>query len=590
MRALSSTQRLGNAWGRALTLGVTILLTQASFAANPKIAKDFPVTEPGKTVDVIVQFRQVPAEAQHAKVRGRGGELKHELSASKASAYSLPAEALESLADDPDVTYISPDRPVRGASFEYAAPSVSADLAWKAGWDGRGIGVAIIDSGVDSTLPDLWIAGSPGKSRVVYSEDFTGSGNTKDAHGHGTHVAGLVAGNGAASTGSLFTTTFKGSAPQANLISLKVLDSQGMGTESAVINAIQRAIALKKTYNIRVINLSLGRPVFEAYNLDPLCLAVEAAWKAGIVVVVAAGNDGRDNTYGTEGYGLIASPANDPYVITVGAMKTAGTASRGDDTVASYSSKGPTAIDHFAKPDLVAPGNRSVSLLDMSGSFPKTYPANMIALNEYTVLKAPASSPSYYKLSGTSMATPVVSAAAALLLQQDASLTPDQVKARLMKTASKNFPVYSVSVDPVTGATYQSQYDIFTIGAGYLDISAALASTEKASGTALSPRAAYNATTGQVTLVFDPSAVWGTSAAWGSRMAWGSTVFLSGTSAVWGAASAWGSSGTQGFGAIWGSSAAWGSKTAGKASTTSINAATGVASPESINIAIYGDN
>jgi serine protease AprX len=113
-----------------------------------------------------------------------------------------------------------------------------------------------------------------------------------------------------------------GIAPGANLLDLRVLDANGQGSDSAVIAAIETAIALKSKYNVRVINLSLGRPVYESYKLDPLCQAVEAAWKAGIVVVVAAGNDGRDNSFGNDGYGTISSPANDPYVITVGAMKT----------------------------------------------------------------------------------------------------------------------------------------------------------------------------------------------------------------------------------------------------------------------------
>src|SRR5207244_2388072 len=130
--------------------------------------------------------------------------------------------------------------------------------------------------------------------------------------------------------------------------------------------ALQTAIYLKNTYNIRVINLSLGRPVFESYQLDPLCQAVEAAWNAGIVVVAAAGNYGRDNLQGTRGYGTIASPGNDPRVITVGATNTHATASLTNDTVASYSSKGPTAVDHVVKPDLVAPGNGVVSLLASS--------------------------------------------------------------------------------------------------------------------------------------------------------------------------------------------------------------------------------
>ena len=134
-----------------------------------------------------------------------------------------------------------------------------------------------------------------------------------------------------------------GIAPGANLLNFRVLDANGNGSDSSVIAAIEQAIALKNKYNIRVINLSLGRPVFESYTQDPLCQAVEAAWKAGIVVVVAAGNDGRDNSFGNEGYGTIMAPGNDPYVITVGAMRSMGTPSRTDDLVASYSSKGPIA-------------------------------------------------------------------------------------------------------------------------------------------------------------------------------------------------------------------------------------------------------
>ena len=129
-----------------------------------------------------------------------------------------------------------------------------------------------------------------------------------------------------------------------------------------MIAAIGRAIELKDTYGIRVINLSLGRPIFESYKKDPLCQAVERAWKAGIVVVVAAGNQGRNNMFGTDGYGTILSPANDPYVITVGAMSDMSTSNRSDDQLASYSSKGPAVVDHVVKPDLVAPGNQIISL------------------------------------------------------------------------------------------------------------------------------------------------------------------------------------------------------------------------------------
>ena len=217
-----------------------------------------------------------------------------------------------------------------------------------------------------------------------------------------------------------------------------------------MIAAILRAIQLKATYNIRVINLSLGRAVVESYTLDPLCQAVEAAWKAGIVVVVAGGNEGRNDTAHTHGYGTIAAPGNDPYVITVGAMKGMGTSVRTDDFVASYSGKGPTAVDHIVKPDLVAPGNRVVSILAPNSTLDLMFPADEV-FNR-----------AYFTLSGNSMAAPMVSGAAALMLEKQPGLTPDQVKARLMKTASKQFPVSSVAMDPVTGVTYVNYYDVFT--------------------------------------------------------------------------------------------------------------------------------
>ena len=301
---------------------------------------------------------------------------------------------------------------------------------------------------------------------------------TDDLYGHGTHVAGIVAGNGADSICTTCTRTMKGIAPNANLINLRVLDENGNGTDSDVIAAIDQAIALASTYNIRVINLSVGGPVLESSAQDPLCQAVEAAWQAGIVVDVAAGNDGRDNSVGNNGYGTITSPGNDPFVITVGAMKDEGTPNRTDDLIASYSSKGPTGIDNYVKPDIVAPGNLTVSLLaNINDTLPTTEPTALIPNTYYNSAGDGSPSTVYYTLSGTSMATPVVSGAVALLLQQDPSLTPDQVKARLMRTAYKTFPTSSQATDPTTGIVYTSYYDIFTIGAGYLDIGAALADT-----------------------------------------------------------------------------------------------------------------
>jgi serine protease AprX len=374
-------------------------------------------------------------------------------------------------------------------------------------------------------------------------------------------VAGAIAGIGKDSKGK-----YKGVAPGANIIGLRVLDDNGAGRDSDVIAAIDRAIALKSTYNIRVINLSLGRPVMESYTRDPLCQAVEKAWKAGIVVVVAAGNNGRDNTQNTSGYGTITSPGNDPHVITVGAMKNMGTVSRADDQIASYSSKGPTLIDHVVKPDIVAPGNRVIGVSTKGDSrLEKSYPGNRQGA-------------AYFRMSGTSMATPVVSGAVALMLEKEPGLTPDQVKARLMKSATKSFPSYSVATDPVTGQVFTSQYDIFTVGAGYLDIWEALQATETGTARATSPKATFDSASGSVGLLCDKSALWGDSALWGETTLWGETiwsacstsitwgtsavwgtrVFVNGSSTLWGTDVVWGTQSMSGFSALWGESTLWG--------------------------------
>jgi len=253
----------------------------------------------------------------------------------------LDGPGILSLSNNSNVVYISTDRPLT-PTLSNAAPAVNAFAAWQSGYSGAGVGVALIDSGI-SSHPDL-NGGFLGLSRVVWNQSFVpGNLSANDQFGHGTHVAGLIAGNGASSTGPQYSHTFEGIAPRASIINLRVLDQNGSGTDSAVIAAINQAIALKSSFNIRVINLSLGRAVYESYKLDPLCQAVEAAWKSGIVVVVAAGNNGRFQS--TNGYATVTSPGNDPYVITVGAMKTMGTPTRVDDLIASYSSKGPTAID-----------------------------------------------------------------------------------------------------------------------------------------------------------------------------------------------------------------------------------------------------
>lgn len=533
---------------------VGVLTAVAGMAfAGPKLAPDLKADASGM-VDVIIQFNGAPTK-QELKKLGPYGQIKKIFNGINAANLSLPLSVVQSLESDPAIKYISPNRNMAG-SLDLVDPTVGATVAWQYGYDGTGVGVAIIDSGV-TLKNDLKTKDTLG-SRVVYSESFVSGGDPSDLYGHGTHVAGIVGANGADSTGPSFTRTFKGVAPNVNIINLKVLDQNGAGQEADVIAAIQRAIQLQSTYNIRVINVSLGHAVYESYTLDPLCQALEQAWKSGIVVVVAAGNYGRDNSRGTHGYGTIASPGNDPYVITVGATKMNGTPTPVDDTVASYSSKGPTLVDHIAKPDLVAPGNSIISLLaSPTCTLITTYPRTQVTSTAYETLGTYSTGPgSYFRLSGTSMATPVVSGAAALLIQQQPSLTPDQIKARLMKTASKTLPQFSNGIDALSLINYSSQADIFTVGAGYLNIAAALASTDTVTLPALSPVATYNPTTKTVTILRDFSVVWGDSVIWGDSVVWGAVVFngsVNGTSVVWGSSVVWGDSTNTAFSVVWGS-------------------------------------
>ncbi len=546
----------------SLVIVVFSLVAMAS-AKNEKLSPELRRQTTLGSVDVIVQFHSRLSIRHHQMMASRGGRLENELRVVNAATYTVPASALKLLANDPDVAYISPNRPLKAMgtatattnTLDYHTDTVNAPYAWGLGLDGTGIGVAIIDSGIYD-MSDLHGAGKglSGGTRIVYNQNFTSLSfwDTTDHYGHGTHVAGIVGGDGNNSTGSQYFYTFNGIAPNVNLINLRVLDQNGAGTDSEVISAIQTAIILKPFFNIRVINLSLGRPVYESYTLDPLCQAVEAAYQAGIVVVASAGNDGRDNSAGTSGYGTITAPANDPYVITVGAMKSMGTPSRADDQIATYSSKGPTAIDHLAKPDLVAPGNDVISLYNSGLALAKLYPANEVAKSIYQSNNGNGISNTYFVLSGTSMAAPMVSGAAALMLQQNPALTPDQVKATLMQTASKTFPQFSTYTDPTTNITYTDQYDLFTVGAGYLDIQAALQSTDLSTGFARSPVVTFDSTTQNVYFVADSFAVWGGSSDWSSFAVWGGSAFNTSQFAVWGGSNPYASF------AVWGGSAPWG--------------------------------
>ena len=375
-------------------------------------------------VRVIVQ-----ADASGLKsVRGRlQRALRREVDG--AAALELTRDEFNRLAKDPSVAHISQDLPVV-ADMAVTNKVTRADSIWAGtsgllgiggtpGYKGSGIGVAVIDSGI---APHSAIG-----TRVVARVNLVSSepGVTGDPFGHGTHVAGMVGG------ANLKTTTAYtgGSAPAVKFIDIRVLGRTGVGYTSDVLAGIDWAIANRTKYGIRVINLSLGHGVAESAATDPLCIAVDRAVKAGIVVVTSAGNYGVTST-GAPILGGITSPGNSPAAITVGALDTKGTADRSDDVVAAYSSKGPTRFDFTVKPDVVAPGTRIVSL-EASGSYiAKTYP-------QYHIAGSGANA--YLRLSGTSMSAAVVSGGVALLLNAEPSLSPAQVKV-VLQTGARFLP------------------------------------------------------------------------------------------------------------------------------------------------------
>ena len=354
--------------------------------------------------------------------------------------FEVGSNTLESLAGDAEIDHLSGDTPVQSA-LDVTAETVGATIAWSGlddlpGLTGRGVTIAVIDSGV--------AAHDALEERVIHSVDFVRSGGRGADHfGHGTHVAGIIAGNGASPDGS----RYRGIAPGASLINLRVLGPDGSGDTSDVVEAIDWAIEYRSRYRIRVINLSLGRPVTESYRDDPLAEAVERATAAGIVVVASAGNAGKteDGTPVAQG---IVSPGNSPYALTVGALNTRQTRWRSDDVVATYSSRGVTAIDGVLKPDLVAPGNRIVSLEAPGSALVRDFPSAHVA---------GSGRDAYFLMSGSSMATAVVSGAVALLLEANPSLNPLGVKAALQLTAA-----------PVDGA------GLIDAGAGSLNVVSAL--------------------------------------------------------------------------------------------------------------------
>ncbi len=307
---------------------------------------------------------------------------------------------------------------IRAAGGDQAAgndPDVAAGPSG-ANLTGAGIGVALIDSGVAP------VAGLSEPGKVIYGPDLSFESQSPnlrdlDTYGHGTHMAGIIAGHDPATvTGGA---RFDGVAPGAHLISLKVAASDGATDVSQVIAAIDWVVAHRNDtgLNIRVLNLSFGTDSVQAADLDPLSFAVEQAWNKGIVVVVAAGNDGLSAT-------SLTMPAVNPDVIAVGAADSMGTDSRADDTVADFTNRG-NLLRH---PDLLAPGRSIVSLRDPGSYIDTTYPAARLSTTADPAQR-------FFRGSGTSQATAMVSGSVALLLQQRPTLTPDQVKNLLMATA-----------------------------------------------------------------------------------------------------------------------------------------------------------
>ncbi len=353
---------------------------------------------------------------------------------------------LKALAANPAVVAVDFDRPIGTSNYRTALTIGARPVQTGFGLTGAGIGVAVIDSGITPWHDDLTNRRSStsypwGNQRVSAFVDFV-NGHTApyDDEGHGTHVAGIIAGNGYDSLGQK-----AGVAPDASLVSLKVLDATGGGTISNILAAFDWILANHTQYNIRVVNMSVGAGIHESYWTDPLTLAAKRLVDAGVVVVAAAGNAGK-NKAGQAQYGGISAPANAPWVITVGASSTQGTPNRADDIVANFSSRGPTFKDWAAKPDLVAPGTGTVSLANPQSTFYATKAAALVAGDISTAFKP------YLSLSGTSMAAPVVSGTVALMLQANPSLTPNLVKAILQYT-SQRYP----------------GYDALTEGAGFLN-------------------------------------------------------------------------------------------------------------------------
>ena len=395
--------------------------------AGPAVAAQ---PSPGSAAPVDVIVRELPGAGNQAEraVAAFGGTVGRHLGIIDAFTASVPGDRLGALRATPGVSDVTEDAGLElssnevadqaaqtGSLYAVANQVTGASAMWDAGYTGQGIDVAVIDSGV---VP---VKGLDDPGKVVYGPDLTletnGSAKQKDTYGHGTHMSGIIAGRDLEAKGTRTsgdTTNFVGMAPDARIVSVKVADAKGQTDVSQAIAAIDWVVQNrnKNGLNIRVLNMSFGTDGVQDYVLDPLAFAAEQAWHKGIVVVVAVGNEG----FGT---GKVNNPAYDPYLIAVGSNTANGTATTADDVVSSFSNDG----DGTRNPDVVAPGDHVVSLRSPGSYLDRTYPQARIGER-------------LFRGSGTSQAAAVVSGAAALLVQQRPTATPDQIKALLMGTAN----------------------------------------------------------------------------------------------------------------------------------------------------------
>src|SRR5215216_5627283 len=325
----------------------------------------------GELVQIILQLNSAPTGKLKALLQRSGVRVKDEFGEFNSSVVELPPSVVSELAEFDEVEFISLDREVSllGHVERTTGAAYMRTQSGNSGLKGKDVNVAVLDSGIDKDHHQIG-------SRIETQLDFTGEGRVDDPYGHGTHVASLAAGVDHVAHGA-----YIGVAPEAKVINLRVLNSQGVGPVSNVMKALNWILAPVdpnkplgeknyQKYRIKVVNMSLGAPAVDSYKDDPLCIAARRLVNSGIVVVAAAGNDGTDAT-GRKIYGRIHSPGNEPAVITVGAANTFGTDMRADDGVTTYSSRGPTRsyrtingvkyYDNIIKPELVAPGNKLIA-------------------------------------------------------------------------------------------------------------------------------------------------------------------------------------------------------------------------------------